>query len=78
MNQDSGPRRRPQYSLARLLLAMAVVGTISSAGYYLARAEPRDGGMQLAGVLVLLCAPSLLVVILSVALTALGRIRPRR
>ena len=77
MNQDS-PRRPPQFSLTRLLLAMVVVGMISSAAYYLVRAQREAGGMQLAGVLVLLCAPSLLVVILSVALAALGRIRSRR
>jgi hypothetical protein len=70
-------RTRPQYSLGGLLLVMLALGVIFSAAFYVVRGGPGAEGMQLAGLVLLVAAPLLLVVAVSGA-ASLWRLLSRR
>ena len=66
------PKPRPpraQFGLAGLMLMMLVVSVTLAPASYLVRAARGEPGMQLTGILLVLTAPMLLVVLISVCLT---------
>jgi hypothetical protein len=69
--------KRAQFSLGGMLLAMLALGVTFAAAYYLVRGGPGAEGMQLTGLLLLLAAPLLLLVAVSVA-ASMWRLLRRR
>lgn len=64
---------RPQFNLAGLMVVMLVISVAAAPAYYLVRAGQGEPGAWLAGILLLLASPLLLIVALSTALALLNR-----
>jgi hypothetical protein len=65
---DGSPKpksRPPQFPLGGLLGLMVVIGVAMSPAYYMARGEYGERGSQLAGILMTLAGPLLLMVLAS-------------
>lgn len=69
--------QRPRFSLAGLLVAMLAMAVTFAATHYLVRGGPGVEGVQLAGLLMLLAAPPLLLAAVSV-IVAVWRLTKRR
>jgi hypothetical protein len=59
------PRRPPQFPLGGLLGLMVVVGIAMAPAYYMVRGQQGEDGSRLAGMLMILAGPLLLMVIVS-------------
>jgi hypothetical protein len=63
---------RPQFNLAGLMIVMLVLSVAAAPAYYLVRAGQGEPGAWLAGILLLLASPMLLIVVLSTALAIMN------
>gem|GEM_PF-5306082 len=64
-NERVPVRRPPQFPLGGLLGLMVVVGIAMAPAYYVVRGQQGEAGSQLAGMLMILAGPVLLVVVAS-------------
>ena len=70
--QSKQVRRPPQFPLGGLLGLMVVVGIAMAPAYYVVRGQQGESGSQLAGMLMILAGPLLLMVLISSLLALLG------
>lgn len=69
-SQEAGtsPKRPPQFPLGGLLGLMVVVGIAMAPAYYIVRGLQGDSASKLAGMLMILAGPLLLMTLLSTAM----------
>jgi hypothetical protein len=72
---NSAPRKRPrfQFSLFGLMVLMFAAGAAAAPGYYLMRGGTALPESRLVGMLMLLAGPLLIMTLLSVFLSIMGR-----